>query len=161
MGDRRLLGATWLFEAQASDYARWLGLACRGLRKSNRRPDKYPWMTVRDALADVPEPTSGGNFFHNHRLQPGARTYVGHTGSPLDLPAKTLKAGDHGVPRWRKHDGPRRWHPLFHRASRLAFRRSRMASSCMALGLRPCGSWAMRCRWRLHSLSLRVWPKTG
>ena len=24
--------------------------------------------------------------------------YPGHTGSPLDLPAKTLKAGDHGVP---------------------------------------------------------------
>lgn len=76
------------------------GVAARvaSLRKSNRRPDKYPWMTVRDALADVPEPTQGGAFFHNHRLQAGARTYVGHTGSPLDLPAKTLKAGDHGVP---------------------------------------------------------------
>ena len=34
----------------------------------------------------------------NHRLQSGAKSYVGHTGSPLDLPAKTLKAGDHGVP---------------------------------------------------------------
>ena len=34
----------------------------------------------------------------NHRLQAGARIYPGHTGSPLDLPAKTLKAGDHGVP---------------------------------------------------------------
>ena len=76
------------------------GVAARvaSLRKSNRRPDKYPWMTVRDALADVPEPTQDGAFFHNHRLQAGARTYVGHTGSPLDLPAKTLKAGDHGVP---------------------------------------------------------------
>ena len=29
---------------------------------------------------------------------PGARPYIGHTGSPLDWPAKTLKAGDHGVP---------------------------------------------------------------
>jgi DNA (cytosine-5)-methyltransferase 1 len=29
---------------------------------------------------------------------PGARPYVGHTGSPYDQPAKTLKAGDHGVP---------------------------------------------------------------
>jgi DNA (cytosine-5)-methyltransferase 1 len=35
---------------------------------------------------------------HNHQLQPGARSYPGHTGSPLDEPAKTLKAGDHGVP---------------------------------------------------------------
>jgi DNA (cytosine-5)-methyltransferase 1 len=31
-------------------------------------------------------------------LQPGARSYAGHTGSPLDEAAKTLKAGDHGVP---------------------------------------------------------------
>jgi DNA (cytosine-5)-methyltransferase 1 len=34
----------------------------------------------------------------NHRFQPGARRYPGHTGSELDWPAKTLKAGDHGVP---------------------------------------------------------------
>ena len=31
-------------------------------------------------------------------FNPGARSYAGHTGSPLDEPAKTLKAGDHGVP---------------------------------------------------------------
>jgi DNA (cytosine-5)-methyltransferase 1 len=31
-------------------------------------------------------------------FQPGAKVYPGHTGSPLDEPAKTLKAGDHGVP---------------------------------------------------------------
>lgn len=34
----------------------------------------------------------------NHIFIPGARTYPGHTGSPLDEPAKTLKAGVHGVP---------------------------------------------------------------
>jgi len=34
----------------------------------------------------------------NHVFQNGAKIYPGHTGSPLDLPAKTLKAGDHGVP---------------------------------------------------------------
>jgi C-5 cytosine-specific DNA methylase len=28
----------------------------------------------------------------------GARIYPGHTGSILDAPAKTIKAGDHGVP---------------------------------------------------------------
>ena len=37
-------------------------------------------------------------MFHNHVLQPGARSYPGHTGSPVDMPAKALKAGDHGVP---------------------------------------------------------------
>lgn len=31
-------------------------------------------------------------------FNPGARSYTGHTGSPFDEPAKTLKAGDHGVP---------------------------------------------------------------
>ena len=31
-------------------------------------------------------------------FQAGARSYIGHTGSPLDGPAKTLQAGAHGVP---------------------------------------------------------------
>jgi len=58
-----------------------------------------PWRTVRDAISDLPEPTLEGSTVHlNHRLQPGARPYPGHTGSPLDAPAKTLKAGGHGVP---------------------------------------------------------------
>lgn len=58
-----------------------------------------PWKTVRDALADLPDPRESiDNPMHNHIYQDGARSYKGHTGSPLDLPAKTLKAGDHGVP---------------------------------------------------------------
>ncbi len=59
-----------------------------------------PWLTVRDAITDLPDPQSdklAGNFL-NHRYVAGARIYPGHTGSPLDEPAKTLKAGDHGVP---------------------------------------------------------------
>jgi DNA (cytosine-5)-methyltransferase 1 len=39
-----------------------------------------------------------GNTFTNHVFQSGAKTYQGHTGSPFDEPAKTLKAGAHGVP---------------------------------------------------------------
>lgn len=59
-----------------------------------------PWRTVRDALAGLPDPmdAQASARFLNHRYQPGARAYQGHTGSPLDLPAKALKAGDHGVP---------------------------------------------------------------
>lgn len=57
------------------------------------------WNTVREALNDMPEPTIQNHpKILNHRLQKGARSYPGHTGSPLDLPAKTLKAGVHGVP---------------------------------------------------------------
>lgn len=63
-------------------------------------PMRLPWRTVRDAILGLPEPSMRGNnkIFANHRFQDGARAYPGHTGSPLDLPAKTLKAGDHGVP---------------------------------------------------------------
>lgn len=57
-----------------------------------------PWRTVRDAIYDLPDPESKISDVPNHLFQGGARVYPGHTGSPLDLPAKTLKAGDHGVP---------------------------------------------------------------
>lgn len=62
-------------------------------------PPGRAWKTVRDAIHDLPEPeASEPAGFPNHRLQPGARAYQGHTGSPLDSPAKALKAGVHGVP---------------------------------------------------------------
>ncbi|NLV40123.1 MAG: DNA (cytosine-5-)-methyltransferase [Candidatus Hydrogenedentes bacterium] len=63
-------------------------------------PEQRPWRTVRDALSDLPAPRQGesNGLFLNHDFQGGARAYPGHTGSPLDLPAKALKAGDHGVP---------------------------------------------------------------
>lgn len=69
------------------------------LRSERSLFELQPWRTVRDALEGVPDPESGESpRWHNHEYNPGARSYVGHTGSPLDEPAKTLKAGDHGVP---------------------------------------------------------------
>ena len=79
-----------LSEAQAKVVAKLKGL---GLPKT-----RHAWLSVRDALRGLPEPDERERGIHNHRLQLGARSYPGHTGSPLDLPAKTLKAGDHGVP---------------------------------------------------------------
>lgn len=62
-------------------------------------PVYEPWQTVRDAICDLPVPKPDGcKNVLNHQLNPGARIYKGHTGSPVDEPAKTLKAGDHGVP---------------------------------------------------------------
>lgn len=62
-------------------------------------PKALPWRTVRDAISDLPDPEKHPkNKILNHRFNPGARVYPGHTGSPLDEPAKTLKAGGHGVP---------------------------------------------------------------
>ncbi|MDT0317969.1 DNA cytosine methyltransferase [Streptomyces millisiae] len=71
-----------------------------------------PWHTLRDAIAgigdnkplpDVPdewldrtEHFLGG--FTEHIGWPGARIYDGHTPNELDRPAKTVKAGVHGVP---------------------------------------------------------------
>lgn len=72
-----------------------------------------PWRTVRDAISGNPdfpslpalpsplEPLEAKldhpSFLH-HYGWPGAREYPGHTPNDLDKPAKTVKAGVHGVP---------------------------------------------------------------
>ncbi len=64
-------------------------------------PVTLPWRTVRDALADLPDPETepdAAAAWSGHAFKPGAKSYPGHTGSPDDEPAKTLKAGVHGVP---------------------------------------------------------------
>lgn len=124
IGFRVDLGANWSFprathsrEAllwdQYRDGAYWdrHGLARKGwhidvkadqaAKRLHERPDELAWRTTRDALIGLPDPAGsprGGSKFPDHRFQPGARSYPGHTGSPLDEPAKTLKAGVHGVP---------------------------------------------------------------
>lgn len=60
-------------------------------------PAQLPWQTVRDALHDIPDPRTNHNIV-DHVFRDGARTYPGHTGSDIDWPAKTIKAGGHGVP---------------------------------------------------------------
>jgi len=69
--------------------------------KLGEKPKANPWMTIRDAITDLPDPEKYGdlyNGFSDHQFQAGAKSYPGHTGSPLDEPSKTLKAGVHGVP---------------------------------------------------------------
>ncbi|MDW5328679.1 DNA (cytosine-5-)-methyltransferase [Plantactinospora sp. KLBMP9567] len=69
-----------------------------------------PWRTLRDALygnpdrpheLPLPQDLVDGEdypgWFH-HKGWPGARIYPGHTPNLLDKPAKTVKAGVHGVP---------------------------------------------------------------
>lgn len=69
------------------------------LRKE-KRPKLKAWRTIRDAIADLPKPTAARSAVGvtQHQVRPGARVYDGHTGSGVDLPSKTLKAGRHGVP---------------------------------------------------------------
>ena len=66
--------------------------------------ERLPWRTVRDAIGDMPEPLEPldakieyPGWIH-HVGWPGAREYPGHTSNDLDRPAKTVKAGVHGVP---------------------------------------------------------------
>lgn len=60
-------------------------------------PSTQPWKTIRDALFDTPDPKSNHGIV-DHVFKGGARIYPGHTGSDLDWPSKTIKAGGHGVP---------------------------------------------------------------
>ena len=72
-----------------------------------------PWRTLRDAIhldptspeqLPLPEPLEPLEAKHeypgwiHHVGWPGAREYPGHTPNLLDWPAKTVKAGVHGVP---------------------------------------------------------------
>jgi DNA (cytosine-5)-methyltransferase 1 len=122
VGFRSDLGIRWEFPegehsldallwdlCRSNDY--WLSYDVPGSRRQidarlerrawtlKERPESKRWRTVRDAISDLPNPTNNNDTaVLNHRFQPGARSYPGHTGSPLDMPAKTLKAGVHGVP---------------------------------------------------------------
>lgn len=75
------------------------------------------WKTVRDQIGKLPEPDLEGSFDNEHILRVGAKAYPGHTGSYIDMPSKTLKAGDHGVPGGenmiRYQDGRIRYYTTF------------------------------------------------
>lgn len=139
VGFRADLGIEWSFPKPTHGYDALLWEQCKTedywnrhrIRRSERtldakahargmlleaRPKLKAWRTTRDAIGDLPDPESNSSKskkIPNHRFQPGARSYPGHTGSPLDEPAKTLKAGVHGVPGGEnmllRHDGSVRY----------------------------------------------------
>jgi DNA (cytosine-5)-methyltransferase 1 len=74
------------------------GPHARGINDGRMSPVKLnPWKTVRDATEGLPEPSSSRESELQHTLITGAKSYRGHTGSYIDWPAKSLKAGVHGV----------------------------------------------------------------
>ena len=79
IGIRSDLGVTWT----------WPAPIC---------PTKESRMSIASALRDVPDPRAKDNPFPDHVFIDGARVYPGHTGSDVNLPSKTVKAGAHGVP---------------------------------------------------------------
>lgn len=62
------------------------------------KPTMKPWRTVRDALKGLPQPSQSATSRTEHTYKGGAKEYAGHTGSDIDSPSKTIKAGAHGVP---------------------------------------------------------------
>jgi len=81
----------------------------KAVRVARDQSEIRPWRTLRDALTgrldgesfiSLPEPEDGieSPKIKNHVGIPGARLYKGHSGNALDRPAKTIKAGVHGVP---------------------------------------------------------------
>lgn len=61
-------------------------------------PNRQDRKTIAEALRGIPDPRLAGNPFADHVFVPGARVYPGHTGSDINQPSKTVKAGGHGVP---------------------------------------------------------------
>jgi len=125
VGFRSDIGAKWAFpqpthslgallwaQGESGDYWASHGLKRRPCHRvavsapmqveiPDEKPSLQPWRTVRDALRGLPDPEyqpRAAQFHSGHSFIPGARAYASHTGSPQDLPAKTLKAGVHGVP---------------------------------------------------------------
>jgi DNA (cytosine-5)-methyltransferase 1 len=96
VGFRRDLDMEWTFPAETHSRS-VLVAAQSGEPVTN---GLAPWRTLRDALSGLPEPIDGMEHpsIANHIGVPGARPYLGHSGSTLDLPAKSVKAGVHGCP---------------------------------------------------------------
>ncbi len=61
------------------------------------RDNPNRWLTVRDLTKRLGPPGKQADDPW-HMLVPGARLYAKHSGSPLDWPAKTVKAGVHSCP---------------------------------------------------------------
>ncbi|MGI5528959.1 DNA cytosine methyltransferase [Streptomyces syringium] len=106
-----ICGSYWERHSGVPDHVRDLVMA-RLPKVAPPDDGLLPWYTMRDAivgigdnkpLPEIPEEWMdrtehylGG--FVDHVGWPGARIYDGHTPNELDRPAKTVKAGVHGVP---------------------------------------------------------------
>jgi DNA (cytosine-5)-methyltransferase 1 len=93
--DQRVTGTYWMRYGLTTE-----ALLTPKLPNSIHFPNSYKptaWRTVRDVIQDLPGPGPDDGSALRHVRIPGARSYRGHTGSDIDRPAKSLKAGVHGV----------------------------------------------------------------
>ena len=107
-------------------------------------PSLRPWRTVRDQIGKLPEPNKEGTYTAEHTLREGAKIYPGHTGSYIDLPSKTLKAGDHGVPGGenmiRYSDGSVRYYTTYEAKRIQTFPESYQISGSWSESMRQIGN---------------------
>lgn len=125
-------------ECPALAKGRVSGLAC-----SFFPPESQPWRTVRDALAGVPD-AKAKHGLADHNYRGGAKSYAGHTGSDIDWPAKTIKAGDHGVPGGenmvRYRDGSVRYFTVYEAKLIQAFPKDYVIEGAWGEALRQIGN---------------------
>ncbi|EFC84955.1 DNA cytosine methyltransferase [Parafrankia sp. EUN1f] len=100
--DQWITGEYWERHRLAPEGESPVRLASRiaALRQEKLEFSSLPaWKTTREVLLGLPDPIDDKEHpkVLNHKGIPGARTYKGHTGGLFDWPAKTLKAGVHGV----------------------------------------------------------------
>jgi len=131
------------------------------LRVRGVPPPAKPWLTVRDAISSLPDPenTKAASAIPNHVFVDGARSYKGHTGSPLDEPAKTLKAGVHGVPGGEnmlaKPDGSVRYFTVREAALLQTFPRNYVFSGAWGENMRQLGNAVPVTLAELHAKDIR------
>jgi DNA (cytosine-5)-methyltransferase 1 len=104
LDDKWINGSYWERHGMARPDIDTAGL--RHLRAHNKRPVEdlfarrmLAHLTVRDAIGDLPEATAAGSpgILNHEAATREAKAYKGHTGSAIDEPSKTLRAGVHGV----------------------------------------------------------------
>lgn len=97
LNDQWVTGVYWQCHGLAAPACSFTGT--RAVARRATSSSLLSWRTVRDAIGGLPEPVDGvgSPSVSNHVGVPGARSYPGHTGSEIDWPSKTIKAGVHGV----------------------------------------------------------------
>ncbi len=100
VGFRRDLRVNWNFPTMTHSKETLLmkqGKAGKDVTKTEPSSDKEAWVTIEAAINGLPDFGSDDAEVMQHVRIAGARRYRGHSGSPLTWPAKSLKAGVHGI----------------------------------------------------------------
>lgn len=94
----KLFGSYWDMHDVARRYRRSRMLSRQWKGFDWESVNTAPWSTLRGVVNRYSEFNLCSMGVENHEYRKGARVYKGHTGSLLDEPSKTVKAGTHGVP---------------------------------------------------------------